>query len=1110
VGGRAALAWASAAGGCSLIQDPGQFTFVDDASMDAAARDAGPNTDGGPGECTTASDCPPRSHATLVCTGGTCSLGSCEPGYGDCDGDPANGCETNTDTELDHCGACDASCTVANGEGACASGTCTVARCSAGYDDCDGDAADGCETDLRNAETCGACGNDCTASGSTPLCNTLVMPFACAADCGTATRCGSSCIDTSNDPGHCGGCMMPCPSRAHADLTCVSSTCGFNCQAGYDDCDAVAGNGCEANLDSNVMHCGMCGRACAGMGASWVCASGDCEVGGCDPLFGDCDMVDANGCERALTDVANCGLCGRTCGGMNATWSCPAGVCNVATCAAGYDDCDGVDANGCESVLATDDLNCGACGNACMGDETCVAGSCTRWLDVDVSQTLGCAVNAAHQVFCWGDDISGQLGQGTVLFYMGPQRVHVRDAAMVEQPIQQVATGTFHACAITDAGRLYCWGRGLSGELGDGTGLNRLTPVAVTSSDGVFGSRTFVTIHAGGNVSCALDSTGDVWCWGRNDFGLIPTVPVGGSSFALSATRVSLPAPAAQLAMVGSNACALLDDATVVCWGHNAFGGCGVGTLATPCTPTTRVTLMGGGPLADVRVVGVGGSFACAGVGPTRQMYCWGLNNNQQFGIATTQSNPNPVMIPGVTGLVRHSGGDGMACWNATGGPRCAGSRFYSAIGDGLTSGIASPTQPLTTSADAIVRAGNSQACAIDGRSILCWGDNRNGPLGREHVVNRPMPTPLGGATSPLASVTSIAGSGYGGCAIAGGEIRCWGSGNEGQIGNGARVSTAIPTMVPSPGGMPAGVGANAGAACGIFGGQAYCWGQNFNNRLAIGTAINVATPSPTLVQLSGAEDEIALSANHTCARQGGNVYCWGLNNDGEAGQTAGTPSNVITPTLVPGLANAVQISLGERVSCARRSDGRVSCWGYNQFMGAGAGAVTGPNPQDVLMITHAVDLEMGWTHGCAIEGATAGATSGQVYCWGNNAGFATSSSGSGFIATPVLVPTSLPAVSVAAGSTFSCAVLTDGTVECWGDATMSQLGDGSSMPRAMPMAVPTITDAVEVGSGGVNGFTVIVRRATGGAVTWGYNGSGACGTGEVLFRPSPAMVQGL
>ncbi len=271
--------------------------------------------------------------AVAVCADGACVLAACTAGHADCDGDAANGCEADVATNPAHCGACAVRCSVPHATAGCAAGVCTVARCDAGWADCNGSAADGCEARTDDdAANCGACGHACMAS-------TAVLRVACVSG------------------------------------ACTSMT---TCPADHRDCNGTSSDGCEAAILTDPSNCGACGTVCAlPATASAVCSNGTCAVGTCPAGRGDCDGNAANGCE---TDVlhgnpAHCGACGRACSlPHTATYQCNSGGCGLNTCSAGWMNCDTSTANGCETDVRTA-AHCGACGTACTAAQTCVDAS---------------------------------------------------------------------------------------------------------------------------------------------------------------------------------------------------------------------------------------------------------------------------------------------------------------------------------------------------------------------------------------------------------------------------------------------------------------------------------------------------------------------------------------------------------------------------------------------------------------------------------------------------------------------------------------------------------------------------------------------------------------
>jgi hypothetical protein len=138
------------------------------------------------------------------------------------------------------------------------------------------------------------------------------------------------------------------------------------CNAGYADCDGSAANGCEVNIATSVSNCGGCGNVCSTPNGTPACSSGSCTVASCNAGYGNCDGSAANGCEVNLqTSVSNCGSCGNACSTPNGSPTCSSGSCAVGSCNSGYANCNGSPADGCEINITNDALNCGGCGNNC-------------------------------------------------------------------------------------------------------------------------------------------------------------------------------------------------------------------------------------------------------------------------------------------------------------------------------------------------------------------------------------------------------------------------------------------------------------------------------------------------------------------------------------------------------------------------------------------------------------------------------------------------------------------------------------------------------------------------------------------------------------------------
>ncbi len=340
------------------------------------------------GACGT--QCPTRANASPSCTAGACGV-ACNMGFGNCDGNATNGCEVNNVTDVRNCGACGRVCSFANAAATCANGTCGLGTCNTGFADCNSNASDGCERNLSNDRAnCGACGRTCAS-------NAICFAGSCREVCTAPLAvCNNACVDPQTDLSNCGGCGVSCVRQTAnaAPTTCTAGACAITCTRGFGNCDGTLSNGCEVNLLTTVSRCGACGTACTLANATATCSQGACAVAACAAGFGNCDGDPANGCETNVTNtVANCGACGRVCALANAAPVCTSGACGIGTCNAGWANCDNNAANGCERSVSSDTLNCGACNRRCEVGQACSSGTCVNACPTGTSFCSGGCVN---------------------------------------------------------------------------------------------------------------------------------------------------------------------------------------------------------------------------------------------------------------------------------------------------------------------------------------------------------------------------------------------------------------------------------------------------------------------------------------------------------------------------------------------------------------------------------------------------------------------------------------------------------------------------------------------------------------------------------------------
>ena len=273
-----------------------------------------------------------------------------------------------------------------------------------------------------------------------------------------------------------------------------------------------------------------------------------------------------------------------------------------------------------------------------------------------------CALTASGGVKCWGTNWSGQLGDGTT-----DDRLTPVDVSGLSSGVTAIAASRYHTCALTASGGVKCWGTNWYGQLGDGTTDDRLTPVNVSGlSSGV------TAIAASRYHTCALTVSGGVMCWGAGPLGdgttdaRLTPVDVSGLSSGVTA-----------IAAGGNHTCALTASGGVKCWGENAFGQLGDGTIDARLTPVDVSGLSSG-----VTAIAAGVSHTCA-LTVSGGVKCWGENGDGQLGNGTDYSRLTPVDVSGLSsGVAAIAAGWRHTCaLTASGGVKCWGSNGYGQLG---------------------------------------------------------------------------------------------------------------------------------------------------------------------------------------------------------------------------------------------------------------------------------------------------------------------------------------------------------------------------------------------------------------------------------------------
>ena len=355
------------------------------------------------------------------------------------------------------------------------------------------------------------------------------------------------------------------------------------------------------------------------------------------------------------------------------------------------------------------------------------------------------------------------------------------------------------------------------------------------------------------------------------------------------------PAPGVQEVSAGAqHSCGITTTNGVRCWGDNEHGKLGDGSTTDSSVPVDVVGLSSG-----VRSVVAGGDQSCALL-KTGRVKCWGFGGAGQLGVSSFASSPTPVFVDGLTNAVA-----------------LAGTNFANHV------------------------------CALTSAGgVKCWGHGGYGELGNGAIENANAPVDVVGLTSGVASISA---GGSTTCAVTvTGGARCWGWNIWGQLGNGEgggglSAWNSVPVDVMGLSSGVAEIAAGGYFTCALMtAGGAKCWGLNFQGQLGANRPPEAESNVP--VDVVGLTDAVAIAAGwvHTCTvRAGGGMKCWGDNEWGQVGNGT-TTTGVGAPVDVQQLGGrAIQVTAGERHTCARLQGNVAKCWGWNEFGQLGNGETT-------------------------------------------------------------------------------------------------------------------------------------------------------------------------
>ncbi len=696
-------------------------------------------------------------------------------------------------------------------------------------------------------------------------------------------------------------------------------------------------------------------------------------------------------------------------------------------------------------------------------------------VQVDVGTGHTCALLENGGVQCWGNNSSGQLGIGSTENSLEPV-----DVIGLPGEVDMIGSGYKHTCALLKNGDVYCWGRNLDGQLGDGTTDGSNSPRKVVGISG-----NVVNLIVGADHNCILFDDGNLQCWGANYDGQLGD---GTDTYRSSPVDVVSLGDEVKFASAGYfHTCAVLKNGSAQCWGYNVSGELGNGTAVSSKTPVYVIGLP-----SSVEKIATGYEHTCALL-DGGEVYCWGYNASGELGGTYGYSSYTPKKVVGLDANTVEiaTSGSHNCILTSVGGVKCWGKNEVGQLGDGVEVLKSTPTKVIGLNGDvSFVSAGGSHTCVLMVTGgVKCWGSG--GQLGISSTIPHFSPVDVWGLSSGVKAIA--AGASHTCALMETGGVKCWGINYHGQLGNNSLEDSYIPVDVVNLGGEVVEIAAGLWHTCALLKtGEVQCWGY-------LDSCFDSSCVSPAYVDgFDGNVTAIAIGTRHICGiLESGEIQCWGDDTYGQLGD--GDAISYYDPTYVVGLADkSIDITADYYHSCTVLENGNAYCWGDNKYGQLGDGTVIERiSPVNVVGLNgQATQITTGDRSSCALL------SSGGVKCWGENGD---GELGNGTVEDSYIPVTNLinNAVQVDLGAGHGCALLASGEVYCWGYNSTGQVGDGTAYYRPSPEYVVGMIPVVTYNGGAEitsDQPIVAIGRPHMGAEIMGYNGinSGA----NTLYLP--------
>jgi alpha-tubulin suppressor-like RCC1 family protein len=638
----------------------------------------------------------------------------------------------------------------------------------------------------------------------------------------------------------------------------------------------------------------------------------------------------------------------------------------------------------------------------------------------------------------WGRNLSGELGDSTTLDRSSPIQIGSRTnwVDMI------YGADNLHSAAINTLGELWVWGGGASGRLGDGTTLNKSSPVQV-------GAMTdWASICGGDEHVLALKTNGTLWAWGNNNFGALG----GASNNRSSPVQVGALTTWSKVAASRSSSSAIRTDGTLWVWGNGEFGRLGVGSLNNFSSPVMV------GTATNWVQVSQGFQFQTV-LNSSGEIWNCGANSQGELARDTGGNDRSaPTQVGALTTWQKLALG---GLFNAA--IRTDGTLWAWGYNDQGQIGVSSsflafisPVQVGTmTDWSQVACRYDSMSAVKTGGTLWSWGDSSSGELGTNDLVDRNSPVQVGA----MSDWVNVFAGPLADCVLAlksNNSLWGWGHSATDCFGEGSATNRSSPVQV--------GVGESwqfVSAAGGVIGryyslaltttGALFGAGDNTYAQ-TLSTSVTWRTSSPIQVGAMTDWAQVTTADRSSAAlKTNGTMWVWG---EGGGGTLANQDTKgSISPIQVGAMTDWSKINSGCSFTMAIKTNGTLWTWGLNLGgrLGTSSSTISQSSPVQIGALSGWTDVGPGEIHTMAIR-------QGALWAWGDHLfGRLGNGAATGVSNSPIQIGSMTDWMMVRSNRTggHSLAIKTDGTLWAWGESNAGgNLGDGTSSNRSSPVQI--------------------------------------------------------